>query len=56
MNYIYMVPIDGKYVDLTSLPEEEQQQIKEKLSQRFAEAAAVSLARSGIPLSLKKDT
>lgn len=46
MNYTYMVPIDGKYVDLTTLPKEKQEQIKENLSQRFADAAAVSLARS----------
>lgn len=46
MNYIYMVPVDGKYVDLTTLPKENQEQIKENLSQRLADAAAVSLARS----------
>lgn len=55
MNYIYMVSVDGKYVDLTTLPKKKQEQIKENLSQRFADAAAVSLARSSALQAQKKN-
>lgn len=38
MNYTYNVRIDGKWVDLSTLPPEKQLEIKEQLSTRIAVA------------------
>ena len=45
MKYTYMVPVNGEYVDLKTLPEEEQEKIKTAVTQRMAETIAKEEAK-----------
>ncbi len=45
MNYKYFIEKDGKYVDLKTLPLEEQAEIKKRLSETMADAIAKNIAR-----------
>lgn len=45
MQITYMVPVNGEYVDLRSLPEDEQQRIKEAATKTIAEAIAKEEAK-----------
>ena len=45
MNYTYKVKIDGKWVDLSSLPEEKQQEIKAELTRKIAYAIGEAQAK-----------
>lgn len=45
MNITYMVPINGEYVDLKTLPEEQQEEIKKDVTERLADAIAKVEAR-----------
>lgn len=47
MNYKFNVCIDGKWVDLRSLPEEKQTEIKEQLTRKMVDAIAESEAGRG---------
>lgn len=47
MKYTYMVPINGEYVDLKTLPEEQQEEIKKQVTERLAEAIAKEEAKAG---------
>ena len=38
MNITYMVPVNGKYVDLKTLPAAEQEKIKANITQRITDA------------------
>lgn len=46
MQYKYNVLINGKWVDLKSLPEEQQAEIKKKLTDKVATALAEEYAKS----------
>lgn len=45
MTYIYNVMIDGKYVNLATLPPEQQAEIKKKLTDKVVDALAVEQAK-----------
>lgn len=45
MNITYMVPVNGEYVDLKTLPAAEQERIKAKLTKTLAEAIAKEEAK-----------
>lgn len=45
MNITYMVPVDGKYVDLKSLSEAEQERIRNNLTKTLADAIAKEEAK-----------
>lgn len=45
MKFTYMVPVNGEYVDLKTLPVEEQEKIKAAVTQRLAEAIAKEEAK-----------
>lgn len=45
MNYVYRVLKDGKWVDLSTLPPDEQVAIKKKLTEKIALAIGEAQAR-----------
>lgn len=45
MNITYMVPVEGKYVDLKTLPAAEQERIKSNLTKTLADAIAKEEAK-----------
>ena len=45
MQYIYKVPLDGEWVDLKELPEEQQKEIKQRLTDKVADALAEEYAK-----------
>lgn len=45
MNYVYRVMKDGKWVDLSTLPPDEQAAIKKKLTEKIALAIGEAQAR-----------
>lgn len=45
MNYKYFIEKDGKYVDLKTLPLEEQAEIRKRLSETIAIAIAKNIAK-----------
>ena len=45
MTYIYNVLIDGKWVNLDTLPPEQQAEIKKRLTDKIADAIAVEQAK-----------
>lgn len=46
MKYIFNVQRNGETVNIDSLPPEEQQQIKEQLSQKMADTISTQMART----------
>ena len=48
MNYIYKIirPNEDKATDMSELPQEEQDKVKEQLSQRLADKISLILARN----------
>lgn len=47
MNYKFNVNIDGKWVDIRTLPEEKQKEIREQLTRKIVDAIAESEAGRG---------
>ena len=45
MQYIYKVQLDGEWVDLKELPEEQQKEIKQRLTDKGADALAEEYAK-----------
>lgn len=45
MQYIYKVQLDGEWVDLKELPEEQQKEIKQRLTDKVADALAEKYAK-----------
>ena len=45
MNYRYFIQKDGEYVDLKTLPPEEQAEIRKRLSDTMAAAIATNIAK-----------
>jgi len=45
MQYIYKVQLDGEWVDLKELPEEQQKEIKQRLTDKVADALAEEYAK-----------
>ena len=43
MQYIYKVQLDGEWVDLKELPEEQQKEIKQRLTDKVADALKFNL-------------
>ena len=47
MNYKFNVCVDGKWVDIRTLPEEKQKEIREQLTRKIVDAIAESEAGRG---------